>query len=158
MAEQHPPRTRGPGFRLAVVAALAATIAVTVLAVVSLQSPRIADTHPQPVRGAAITATAFLAGCGRTAVVAPLTIPIWCSSSDQSLDDLTWSSWGGDEAVATGDLLDRSCACAGGEDSTVIPSAHLTLTFPAARPEWAFRPSFSFVWTTEGFVSEQDHA
>lgn len=142
-----------------------------VLSLVSLTHPRIADAGPARVHDGAVTSMAFLAGCGSTAAVAPLTVPIWCSSSDQALNNLTWSSWGGSTATATGDLLDRSCSCSGGAfdkypvRAVLSQPAHvtgawryskLTLSFPAHRPAWAFRPTFSFLWSEEGFVSEQD--
>lgn len=155
-----------------IVAAAAATVIVAmVLSVATLTHPQIGDAAPQQVQDSSVMRMSFLAGCGNSAVVAPLTVPIWCSSSDQALSNLTWSSWGGSTATANGDLLDRTCSCAGGAydkypvRAVLAKPAHvagtwryseLTLHFPGDRPAWAFRPAFSFQWSAEGFISQQD--
>lgn len=153
------------------IALAVAVIVAMVLSVMSLTHPQIDDASPKHVQDSSVMKMSFLAGCGNSAVVAPLIVPIWCSSSDQALNNLTWSTWGGKTAAANGDFLDRTCSCAGGTfdrypvHAVLSNPAHvggtlryseLTLHFPGDRPAWAFRPEFSFQWSAEGFISDQD--
>lgn len=114
--------------------------------------------------------TTFYAGCGEQAVEEPSTIPIWCASADQHLENLAWDSWGGSKAIATGLLTDNSCDCAHGSttaypvsvafsDRTRVGAVdryeRLSVTFPKHRPAWATRETMHFLWGDDGFVSDQ---
>lgn len=164
----HPPRSRTGRLlaRGAVVLALAASTGA-VLSMGVLGSP-VADTAPRAV--AAVGDTATYAGCGSQAVDTPLSVPIWCSSSDQVLVDLSWSTWGARTAAATGEFTDNPCDCDGGvverypvaaEFSDPVDVAgtpryeHLDITFPGARPAWAYRRTMPFLWSDQGFVTQQ---
>lgn len=156
------PRTVG------VVATALAVVAV-VLAVSAMAAPLPRDPVP---RAAALTlAPAYYAGCGEQAVAEPSSVPIWCESSDQRLENLVWSSWGGRAAAATGVLTDNPCDCAGGT-VTAYPVAvrfdgaervgevqryeRLSITFATHRPVWAVRQTMHFLWGDLGFVSDQE--
>ncbi len=124
-----------------------------------------------PVRAEPLVRTAYYAGCGDQAVAEPVSVPIWCQSTDQRLEDLTWSTWGGARALATGVFTDNPCDCAGGtvtaypvavrfDDPTAVGTVdrydRLTITFPADRPAWAVRPTVHFGWGDLGFLTDQE--
>lgn len=157
------PRTAG------IVATAAAVVAVFVVAVSAMAAPVPRDAEP---RAAVLAlAPAYYAGCGEQAVAEPSSVPIWCASSDQRLENLVWSSWGGEDASATGVLTDNPCDCAGGT-VTAYPVAvrfdgsravgeveryqRLSITFAGHRPAWAVRPTMHFLWGDLGFVSDQE--
>lgn len=157
------PRTAG------IVATAAAVVAVFVVAVSAMAAPVPRDAEP---RDAVLAfAPAYYAGCGEQAVAEPSSVPIWCESSDQRLENLVWSSWGGADASATGVLTDNPCDCAGGT-VTAYPVAvrfdgsrpvgeveryqRLSITFAGHRPGWASRQTMHFLWGHLGFVSDQE--
>jgi len=157
------PRTAG------IVATALAVVAVFVVAVSAMAAPAPQDTAP---RAAVLAlAPAYYAGCGEQAVAEPSSVPIWCESSDQRLENLVWSSWGDEDAAATGVLTDNPCDCAGGT-VTAYPVAvrfdgaarvgevqryqRLSITFATHRPAWAVRPTMHFLWGDLGFVSDQE--
>ncbi|MBT2503893.1 hypothetical protein [Curtobacterium sp. ISL-83] len=157
------PRTVGT------LATVAAVLVVFVVAVTAMAAPLRHDTTPRPA--ALHVATAYYAGCGEQAVAEPSSVPIWCESSDQRLENLAWSSWGGGDAFATGLLTDNPCDCTGGT-VTAYPVAvrfdhpasvgevrryqRLSITFADRRPAWAVRPTMHFLWGDLGFVSDQE--
>lgn len=164
--------------RLTISFALVPVVLILVLAAVavsigSLQKAPLRDERPQSAsvssRGVD-SRSAFLAGCGRTAESAPISIPIWCASTDQTLDNLTWSTWGGATSAAIGDFTDNPCDCAEGavraypvratltnptRVSESVRYSDLTIVFPQSRPAWAPNPTVSFIWTEDGFVTKQ---
>lgn len=160
------PRTLGT---ISIVAVVAAVVAVFVVAVSAMAAPVPRDSVP---RAAAVAlASSYYAGCGEQAVAEPSSVPLWCESSDQRLENLVWSSWGGRQAAATGVLTDNPCDCAGGtvtaypvavrfDGSEAVGEAHryqrLSITFAAARPAWATRSTMHFLWGDLGFVSDQE--
>jgi len=157
---------RAAGFAATVVAVLT----TAVVSVGAMVGPPPSDPAP---RAAVVDLTgAFYAGCGDQAVSEPSSVPIWCASTDQRLENLVWSTWGGRDALATGVLTDNPCDCAGGR-VTAYPVAvrfdhpedvgearrylRLHVTFPAARPAWASRQVIGFRWGHLGFVSDQEY-
>jgi len=152
--------------RVAIVLALAASTSA-VLSMGLVGSP-VADSAPRAVT--AVGSQATLAGCGSRAVDSPLSVPIWCSSTDQVLQDLSWSTWGSSTAAATGVFIDNPCDCDGGQLNRYPVAAelsdpvdvagtaryeHLAITFPGARPAWAYYRTMPFLWSDEGFVTQQ---
>ena len=143
--------------------------AMLVIAVLAMRpAAPFADAAPEAL--AAPVGETFYAGCGEQAVARPSTIPIWCASADQHLENLAWASWGGDQAIATGLLTDNSCDCANGStiaypvsvafsDRMPVGSVdryeRLSVTFPRGRPAWATRSTMHFLWGDDGFVSDQ---
>lgn len=156
------PRTVG------IVATGTAVVVVVAAALTAMAAPVPHDTVPRAATLA--VAPAYYAGCGEQAVAQPSSVPIWCESSDQRLENLVWSSWGGADASATGVLTDNPCDCADGT-VTAYPVAvrfdgarrvgevqryqRLSITFASHRPTWASRPTMRFIWGDLGFVSEQ---
>lgn len=150
------------------VAAALAVVSVLVAATGAMAAPLGHDAAP--VRADPAVRTAYYAGCGDQAVAEPVSVPIWCQSADQRLEDLTWSSWGGSRALATGVFTDNPCDCAGGtvttypvavrfDDPTAVGTVQrygrLSITFAADRPAWAVRPTMHFRWGDLGFLSDQ---
>lgn len=160
-----PSRARTAG----IVATAVAVVVVFVVAVAAMAAPVPRD--PAPRSAVLALASAYYAGCGEQAVAEPSSVPIWCESSDQRLENLVWSSWGGRDASATGILTDNPCDCAGGT-VTSYPVAvrfdgprsvgeveryqRLSITFPSRRPAWAVRATMHFLWGDLGFVSDQE--
>jgi hypothetical protein len=160
---------RATGGRTGLVAiGLGAAVAVSIAAIISMGVSPTHDAAPSVVSVG--STTAYLAGCDHDAVVSPITIPIWCASTDQTLQDLSWTDWGAGTAGATGVFVDNPCDCDGGtlhrypvavelsHRSDVHGTARyerLEITFPKDRPRWAYRRSVPFQWSSEGFVSLQ---
>ncbi|TPG03972.1 hypothetical protein [Curtobacterium flaccumfaciens] len=159
------PRTAG------IAATAAAVFSVFAMAVTAMAAPVPHDSGP---RAAELKlAHAYYAGCGEQAVAEPSSVPIWCESADQRLENLVWSSWGGGHASATGVLTDNPCDCTDGT-ATAYPVAvtfdgsrsvgevqryqRLSITFAGHRPSWASRPTMHFLWGDLGFVSDQERA
>ena len=150
-------------------AAALAVVSVLVAATGVMAAPLGHDAAP--VRADPVDRSAYYAGCGDQAVAEPVSVPIWCQSADQRLEDLTWSSWGGSRALATGVFTDNPCDCAGGsvttypvavrfDDPTTVGAAQrygrLSITFAADRPAWAVRPTMHFLWGDLGFLTDQE--
>ncbi len=150
-----------------IVGAIGSALLVCAVAIVAMLRLPGADAAPQ---AAEPFTTAYYAGCRNDAVAAPFSVPIWCSSTDQVLDDLVWTKWGGRASTATGVFLDNPCDCNGGTLNRypiVVTFTHpvsvagvdryeqLQITFSAARPAWAYQQSMTFFWSPEGFVSDQ---
>lgn len=156
---------------LGATAAAVVTTVVVVASVAAMTGPVPHDALPQAAR--VDVGSAYYAGCGEQAVAEPAAIPIWCQSSDQRLENLAWSSWGGGQALATGLLTDDGCDCATGTTRTYpvavrfdAPTAvgevsryqRLSITFAGDRPEWATRRTMHFTWGDLGFLSDQERA
>lgn len=155
---------------VATTAAAVAAIATCVVASLSMTSLDTPFADGAPVAAGAVTGSAYLAGCGQQAVSTPLTIPIWCASTDQVLQDLTWSSWGGPTSRGVGSFIDNPCDCASGTSRRYAVAVafldrvdvagttryeRLRITFANGRPAWASRPVMSFRWSDQGFVTDQ---
>ena len=157
------PRTAG------IAVTVAAVLATVVVAVTAMAAPLPHDPRP---RAAVVDLTdPYYAGCGEQASAEPAAVPIWCESTDQRLENLVWSTWGGRDALATGVLTDNPCDCATGT-VTAYPVAvrfdrpeavgevqrylHLSITFATDRPAWATRRTMHFLWGDLGFVSDQE--
>ncbi|MCJ1714919.1 hypothetical protein [Curtobacterium sp. VKM Ac-2922] len=162
------PRPRRGAAATAIAVALA--VATCVAASLSMGALGTPSADAAPVAQAASASGAFLAGCGSEAVASPLTVPIWCASSDQVLQDLTWSAWGGTSARGVGSFVDNPCDCASGQlhryavavsldDQVAVAGTtryeRLRITFANGRPGWASRPTMSFRWSDQGFVTDQ---
>lgn len=126
------------------------------------------DRAPHMVEARA--ASAYYAGCGEHAAAEPATVPIWCSSQDQRLENLAWAAWGGSKSVATGLFTDSSCDCSSGTVTaypvsvtfsdpvrvgTVERYQRMSVTFAGSRPAWATARTMHFLWGDSGFVSDQ---
>lgn len=161
------PRRTGLTATTAAVAIAVVTCVAASLSMSALGAPLEDGT---PVSTTVTATSAYFAGCGREAVSSPLTIPIWCASTDQVLQDLTWSSWGGQTSRGVGSFVDNPCDCASGElhRYAVAVAFHdrvdvtgttryerLRITFANGRPAWATRPTMSFRWSDQGFVTDQ---
>lgn len=154
---------------LGLVATAVAVAGVLVVSVGAMAAPPGPDRAPRPA--VLDLASAYYAGCGEQAATEPASVPIWCASTDQRLENLVWSSWGGRDALATGVLTDNPCDCAGGT-VTAYPVAvrfdgvtrvgevrryeRLSITFARTRPSWATRATMHFLWGDLGFVSDQE--
>lgn len=162
----HLPLARASGIVLTALAVLT----TFVVAVTAVSGPPPTDDRP---RTAVVDlAGAFYTGCGDQAVTEPSSVPIWCASTDQRLENLVWSTWGAQDALGTGLLTDNPCDCAGGQ-MTSYPVAvrfdhpehvgevrrylRLHVTFPDRRPAWASRQTIGFRWGHLGFVSDQEY-
>lgn len=158
--------------RLRTLGLAATAVAVTGVLAVSVGAMAAPLDHDRVPRAAVLDlGSAYYAGCGEQAAAEPASVPIWCASADQRLENLVWSSWGGHDASATGVLTDNPCDCAGGT-VTAYPVAvrfdgvtrvgevrryeRLSITFAAARPAWATRATMHFLWGDLGFVSDQE--
>jgi hypothetical protein len=161
------PRRTGLAVTTAAVVVAVVTCVAASLSMSALGAP-LAD-HA-PVAASATTTSAYFAGCGQEAVSSPLTVPIWCASTDQVLQDLTWSSWGGQTSRGVGSFVDNPCDCTSGEPHryAVAVAFHdrvdvagttryerLRITFANSRPAWASRQTMSFRWSDQGFVTDQ---
>ncbi|MGN8050184.1 hypothetical protein ACTJKO_10900 [Curtobacterium sp. 22159] len=151
------------------VATAAAVLSTFVVAVTAMTAPLPYDTAPR--RAVLDLAHAYYAGCGEQAAAQPASVPIWCESTDQRLENLVWSSWGGRDALATGLLTDNPCDCRTGT-VTAYPVAvrfdrpqaigevrryqRLSITFATDRPAWATRRTMHFLWGDLGFVTDQE--
>lgn len=164
---QRPVPWRGLG----ITAAVAVTAAVAIASVTAMSTPLPHDALPHAAT--VDVGSAYYAGCGEQAVAQPAAIPIWCQSSDQRLENLAWSSWGGRQALATGLLTDNACDCSTGttraypvavrfDDPTAVGEVRryerLSITFPGHRPAWASRATMHFIWGDLGFLSDQERA
>jgi hypothetical protein len=162
-------RPRRTGFA-ATTTALAVAVVTCVTASLSMSALGAPLAEGAPVSTFASTATAYLAGCGREAVSRPLTVPIWCASTDQVLQDVTWASWGGSVSRGVGSFVDNPCDCASGaarryavavafDDQVEVNGTgryeRLRITFAHGRPAWASLPTMSFHWSDQGFVTDQ---
>lgn len=161
----------GPPHRLRDAGLAVAGLVVTAVLVASISimwagPPEDAAPVPRPVDVNSV----FFTGCGEQAVVEPSTVPLWCASTDQRLENLAWVSWGGVSSLATGILTDNSCDCSAGKVATypvevgfsqpttvgvVGRYQRLSITFASERPLWATRATMHFLWGDLGFVSDQ---
>jgi hypothetical protein len=165
-----------PRHRLVSAAVLLLVLLVTAgagAAVLVMTGPAPFDSRPRtmPVPDdAGPAAPPVVRECGTETATEPASLPLWCLSPDQHLENLSWSKWGGAVTTATGDLRDTACFCAGAtpRDFPVTislarsatkpgddPYTLLTISFPGKRPAWAYQARFTFQWTTSGFISKE---
>lgn len=164
-----PRRLRRTGW-FATTAGIAVAAATCIAASLSMSALGAPLADHRPVVTTVTSTSAYFAGCSREAVSSPLTVPIWCTSTDQVLQDLTWSSWGGSTSRGVGSFVDNPCDCAAGvlhrypvavafDDRVDVSGTtryeRLRITFANGRPAWASRPTMSFRWSDEGFVTDQ---
>jgi hypothetical protein len=142
-------------------------------AVVVMAGPVPSDGLPRTVSVSALPSgsePAAVRECGTATAVQPASLPLWCPSPEQHMDNLSWSKWGQSVTTATGDLRDTPCFCVGraardypvtvalqraGSRSVSQPYTLLTVSFPGDRPAWAFQARFTFQWTTSGYISKE---
>lgn len=140
---------------------LAAVAAVVTAGVLSLawqwgRSGADADGVVVVQTGSSVSASvpaAYLFDCAQQPVQAPAFFTVTCGDANSALEDVSWVSWGGVAATATGRYVENTCEpyCAAGRmvEYPVSISAGglaqrgsarayttITLTFPEGRPEW----------------------